>query len=453
MTDTNEKQNAVDPNTHWKLDVDEVGVAWLGFDQADAGTNVLSQETMTALGLRIQELSRKLPKALVIYSAKKIGFVAGADIKGFLTLTNQDEATRLVRSGQDVMTDLERLPCTTVAMINGFALGGGLELAMACDYRVVVDDDSARLGLPEVKLGLHPGFGGTVRTIKLCGPVAAMDMMLTGRGLRPKYAKKIGLVDQVVPARHLKRAAQIMAEKAKPKRSSKAKDRVLNTRPGRKSMAKMLERQVSKKARKEHYPAPFAMIKLWRDHYEGSDQSRYEAEARSFAEVMLTPTAKNLVRVFFLQDRLKALGKQSKQRFSSVHVIGAGVMGGDIAAWCALRGLNVTLQDREPKYIAPAISRATKLFEKKLKEPRLVQAAKDRLMPDMKGMGVAGADVVIEAIFENVEAKQTLYKELEPRMKADAILATNTSSIRLETLNTVLKKPGRLIGLHFFNPV
>ncbi len=440
-------------NQHWTLKFDDEGIAWLGFDQADATTNVLSMETMAALNSRVKELAQNPPKAVVVFSAKKTGFVAGADIKEFLTLTNREAATRLVQSGQDLVSDLERLPCTTVAMINGFALGGGLELAMACDYRVVVDDDSARLGLPEVKLGLHPGFGGTVRAVKLAGPLAAMDMMLTGRGLRPKQAKKIGLVDEVVPRRHLQRAAMLWATKPKAKRKSKPKDRALNTRPGRKAAAAMLERQVGKKARKEHYPAPYAMIKLWRDHFEGSDQSRYEAEAHSFADIMLTPTAKNLVRVFFLQDRLKGLGKQSRQKFSSVHVIGAGVMGGDIAAWCALRGLKVTLQDREPKYLGPAMSRATKLFEKKLKDPRLVQAAKDRLVGDVKGLGVSGADVVIEAIFENTEAKQALYQDIEPRMKQDAILATNTSSIRLEVLNTALKNPSRLIGLHFFNPV
>ena len=455
MIETNltEKYRDLDPSIHWTLETDDDGVAWLGFDQANASTNVLSSETLAALRLRLQEISRHLPKSLVLFSAKRVGFVAGADIKEFLELEDTETTTRLVRLGQDIMSDLERLPCTSVAMINGFALGGGLELALACDHRVIVDDDSARLGLPEVKLGLHPGFGGTVRTVKLVGPLAAMDMMLTGRGLRPKQAKKIGLVDQIVPKRHLRRAAKMMALSPTSRRASSAKNRALNTGTGRKATAIMLEKQVAKKARKEHYPAPFAMIRLWRDHFEGSDQSRYEAEARSFADLMMTPTAKNLVRVFFLQDRLKALGKASSRKFNSVHVIGAGVMGGDIAAWCALRGMQVTLQDRDPKYIAPAMQRAEKLFEKKLREPRLVQATKDRLLPDINGLGVAGADVIIEAIFENVEAKQELYKSIEAKMKPDAILATNTSSIKLEVLNTILKKPEKLIGLHFFNPV
>jgi 3-hydroxyacyl-CoA dehydrogenase/enoyl-CoA hydratase/3-hydroxybutyryl-CoA epimerase len=178
-----------------------------------------------------------------------------------------------------------------------------------------------------------------------------------------------------------------------------------------------------------------------------------EKEARSISRLFLTETSRNLVRVFLLQDKLKALGGKAKHAFRHVHVVGAGVMGGDIAAWCALRGMTVTLEDREPKFIAPAIQRARKLFEKKLRDARLVQSAMDRLMPDVEGRGVHGADVVIEAIFEDAEAKKTLFRRLEPQLKEGALLATNTSSIRLEDLRDALQSPDRLIGLHFFNPV
>ena len=437
---------------HWTLETDAEGVAWLGLDKADAGTNVLSAEVMAGLNDRLDQLHKETPKAVVVFSAKKSGFVAGADIKEFTSLEAPDQAFDLVRSGQTVLDRLEALRCPTIALINGFALGGGLELALACRYRIMTDNPKAVLGLPEVKLGIHPGFGGTVRSVALVGVFAAMDMMLSGRNIRPKQALRMGLVDQIVPARHLRRAAQLMAARPPSRKKPGIKDKLLNTGPARELVARVLEKQVAKKARRDHYPAPYAIIDLWRRH--GADpETMYVAEARSIAELMCSPTSRNLVRVFLLQDRLKALGAKRKDRFDHVHVVGAGVMGGDIAAWCAVRGLNVTLQDRAPEFIAPALKRAQALFKKRLREPRLVQAAMDRLMPDVGGLGVPKADVVIEAIFENAEAKQALYKELEPRMKADAILATNTSSIRLEDLRDALANPGRLIGLHFFNPV
>jgi 3-hydroxyacyl-CoA dehydrogenase/enoyl-CoA hydratase/3-hydroxybutyryl-CoA epimerase len=279
-----------------------------------------------------------------------------------------------------------------------------------------------------------------------------MDMMLTGKNIRPKPARAMGLVDQVVPARHLERAARMMALKPPKPRQLPLQDKLMNLGPARNVLAGVLEKQVAKKARRDHYPAPYAIIELWQ-RYGDKPALMMEKEARSIAELFCTDTSRNLVRVFLLQDKLKALGGKTRHAFKHVHVVGAGVMGGDIAAWCALRGMTVTLQDREPKYIAPVIKRAAKLYQKKLRDPRLVQAALDRLMPDVEGRGVASADVVIEAIFEDAEAKKALFRDLEPRMKPDAVLATNTSSIRLEDLQDALDKPGRLIGLHFFNPV
>jgi 3-hydroxyacyl-CoA dehydrogenase / enoyl-CoA hydratase / 3-hydroxybutyryl-CoA epimerase len=438
---------------HWKLRRDADGIAWLCFDKADASTNVLSREVMTELNEQLAALEQDLPKkALVIHSGKKSGFIAGADIKEFTTLTHPDEAYEMVRAGQHVMDRLEALSCPTIALINGFALGGGLELALACRYRILNDDPSVVIGLPEVKLGIHPGFGGTVRTVRLAGPLKAMDLMLTGKNVRPKQARAMGLVDEIVPARHLERAARAMALNPPAPRQAPLKERLMNAGPARKVLAGILEKQVAQKARREHYPAPYAIIELWKNHGD-KPALMMEKEARSIAELFCTDTSRNLVRVFLLQDKLKALGGRTKHAFRHVHVVGAGVMGGDIAAWCALRGMRVSLQDREPRYIAPAIKRARKLYEKKLREPRLVQAALDRLMPDVEGRGVARADVVIEAIFEDAEAKKALFRSLEPRMKPEAVLATNTSSIRLEDLQEALERPERLVGLHFFNPV
>jgi 3-hydroxyacyl-CoA dehydrogenase/enoyl-CoA hydratase/3-hydroxybutyryl-CoA epimerase len=437
---------------HWRYETDDDRIAWLTLDKADATTNVLSKAVLEELHEVLGVMKSEAPRAVIVRSGKANGFVAGADIKEFTTLENPEQAVGLVRAGQSVLEELESLPCPSIALMNGFALGGGLELALACHYRILTDDPKAVLGLPEVRLGIHPGFGGTVRSIRTVGVFAAMDMMLTGRNIRPKQAKRMGLVDQIVPGRHLERAARMMALKPPATRKRPLKEKLLAAAPARAAIARVLEKQVAKKARRDHYPAPYAVIDLWK-RCGDREGEMYLEEAQSIARLMMTDTARNLVRVFLLQDRMKSLGGSEKPNFEHVHVVGAGVMGGDIAAWCALRGLNVTLQDREPKYIAPAIKRAHKLFQRKLREPRLVQAAMDRLMPDVEGTGVPRADVVIEAIFENVEAKQALYQSLEPRMKPEAVLATNTSSIKLEDLRGALKNPDRLIGLHFFNPV
>ena len=349
---------------NWIIETDKDNIAWLGFDKADASTNVLSAHIMAELNDQLADLEAAAPRAVIVHSLKASGFIAGADIKEFAALTDEEQAYQMVRAGQKVFDRLEALPMPTIALINGFALGGGLELALACDYRIVVDDDSARLGLPEVQLGIHPGFGGTVRSTRLVGPQAALDMMLTGRGLRPSAARKIGLVDMVVARRHLHRAATQMALSPPRKHKLGAKEKAMNSGIMRPLIAKMSEKQVARKARKEHYPAPYAIIDLWRE-YGWDPQLMYDKEARSIARLMCTPTSRNLVRVFALQDRLKTQPADRTFKPKHVHVIGAGVMGGDIAAWCALRGFSVTLQDREPKLIGPAMQRAHELFKKK----------------------------------------------------------------------------------------
>ena len=438
-------------NTNWRIERDADGVAWLCFDKAGAGTNVLSGAVMQELGARVAELAANPPRGVVIYSAKKTGFIAGADIKEFTGLKTQEDAYKLIRGGQQVLERLESLPCPTVALIGGFCLGGGLELALACTYRVAVDDDKLNLGLPEVKLGIHPGFGGTVRSTRLVGVLPAMSFMLSGRSVRGKEARGIGLVDALVKEADGRDAAKKLVLSGAPRKSAPLMQKILALAPLRPLVANILYKQVAAaKIRREHYPAPYAIVDLWKRW--AGNPAMYEQEAHSIAALMLNDTARNLVRVFLLQDRLKSLGRKSDLDLKHVHVIGAGTMGGDIAAWCALRGFEVTLQDREEKYVQPALDRARKLFEKKLKGAD-VDKAVARLRMDVAGDGAKDAQVAIEAIFEDVDAKQALYKRLDAAMGPGEVLATNTSSIRLETLRTVLKDPQRLVGLHFFNPV
>ena len=437
---------------HWTSETDSDGIAWLKLDKADGGANVLSSEVLLELNSLLEQFESNLPSGVVVYSGKDNGFVMGADINEFTTIETTEQAYELIRLGQGVIDRLEALPCPTVAVINGFALGGGLELALACDYRIALDNDRRILGLPEVQLGLHPGFGGTVRAVRIAGVRPAMALMLTGAPINVKKGLSIGLIDRITDQDNWRAAATEQLKSGAPKRQAPFVERLLSSAALRPFIRNVLLKQVARKARKDHYPAPYAMIDLW-SRFGAKGDVAFEAEARSMADLICSPTSRNLVRVFFLQNKLKSQGDKSARKVEHVHVVGAGVMGGDIAAWCALRGLTVTLQDRELKYIEPALERAGKLFTKRVRDDKKRAATAARLTADVEGDGVASADLIIEAIFENLEAKQSLYREMQARMKPDALLATNTSSIPLEELRTVLDKPERFIGLHFFNPV
>ncbi len=437
---------------HWRAERDSEGIAWLRIDKSDGSVNVLSRPVLEELGAIIAAFESDPPRGLVIHSGKQNGFVMGADINEFTRIANPEEGYRLIRLGQQVLDRVASLRCPTVAAINGYALGGGLELALACDHRIALQNPKAILGLPEVQLGIHPGFGGTVRAVRLCGVRAAMELMLTGKPVTPSKAIRINLIERIVAPDNWRQAAREIIAAERPAPRPPLLDRLLNLQPVRPFVARMLRRQVAARARPDHYPAPYAIVDLWQRHG-ASERTGYEAEARSIAELMCGSTSRNLVRVFFLQNRLKSQGGKPERKVGKVHVVGAGVMGGDIAAWCALRGFDVTLQDRSEEYLRPALERASKLFNRKVRDEREREVTSQRLRADVAGAGIAGADLVIEAIFENREAKQELYAGLQAQMAPDALLATNTSSIRLEELRTVLERPRRFIGLHFFNPV
>jgi len=436
---------------HWRKETDRDGILWLCLDKADSSANVLSEAVLREFERILGSLELQPPRGLVIYSGKASGFVMGADINEFTAIETTDQGYALIRIGQQLLDRLEALKCATAAVLDGFALGGGLEMAMACTYRLALYNRKAVIGLPEVKLGLHPGFGGTVRSVRIAGVRAAMQVMLTGKPIRVDKALAQGFIDRIVAPDNWKQAAREILASGKPKQSAPLLDKLLNVSVVRPFVARTLRKQVVARARKEHYPSPYAIIDLWRRY--GASDDAYVAEARSFADLMVGSTSRNLVRVFFLQNRLKAQGGKSDTRIKNIHIVGAGVMGGDIAAWCALRGLQVTLQDREQRYIDPAVQRAARLFSKRIRDANERARASDRLVADVNGDGVHEADLIIEAIYENTGAKQKLYRQLQTSMKPGAILATNTSSIRLEDLRTVIEQPLRFIGLHFFNPV
>ncbi|WYX51105.1 3-hydroxyacyl-CoA dehydrogenase NAD-binding domain-containing protein [Achromobacter xylosoxidans] len=441
--------NALETLSHWRLERDPDGLAWLTFDRAGSAVNALSADTMAELATVLDALDAQPPKGLVIRSGKATGFIVGADVNEFAELNTPEQGRALVARGWNLFNRLAAVRYPTLALIQGHCLGGGLELALACRYRLVEDAPGASLALPEVMLGIFPGWGGMLRLPAVIGAPAALDMMLTGRGADARRAAALGLVDARVPTRLLQAAARGMVLSGKPPRRARGLGAWLNRWPLKAVAANRARKQVAAKDPLGHYPAAPAIIELWEKH--GGNALHAPALIDT---IIASDTARNLLRVFRLQERLKANGRQAGiAPVRHVHVVGAGVMGGDIAAWCALKGLTVTLQDQDMTRIAPAIKRAAALFSRRLKDRRAARAAFDRLVPDPAGGGVPLADVVIEAISENPEAKRGLYQSLEPRMKADALLATNTSSLSLETLGAGLARPERLVGIHFFNPV
>jgi 3-hydroxyacyl-CoA dehydrogenase/enoyl-CoA hydratase/3-hydroxybutyryl-CoA epimerase len=440
--------------SHWKTEIDAEGIAVLTFDRAGTSVNTLARAVMDELDQIIERLSFEPPRGVVIRSGKSSGFIAGADIHEFESFEQRPGGVLAsIENGQRVLQSLARLRCPTVAAIHGFCMGGGTELSLACRYRVATRDPKTKIGLPEVMLGIMPGWGGTARLPRLIGASQALPLMLTGRAVGAEEAQSLGLVDALTtPELLLERAKEQIRHPHPRPFPQRLRAWATNIWPVRQILAPIVRKQTAAKARPDQYPAPFAIIDVWR-RGGSSIAQRLKIEARAVAKLSATPTCRNLIRVYFLQERLKGLGAGSDAAIKHVHVVGAGVMGGDIAAWCALRGFDVTLQDREMKFIQPALDRAQDLFAKRLKTPDRIKPAADRLRADVEGQGIADADLVIEAIFENLQAKQDLYRKTEPAMKPTALLATNTSSIPLNDLRTAVNKDSRFLGLHYFNPV
>ncbi len=463
---------------HWRLEVRDNGVVWAWLDRVNVQgaentpenhtpehTNVLTREVMAELAQCVSHWQKQCEhtpnvlRGIVFASAKDSGFIAGADIEEFTQIrdasTAVQVATQLVERGWNLYNQLAALPVPTLALIRGFCMGGGLELALACKYRIVVDEPSTRLALPEVMLGIVPGWGGMLRLPQLVGAPAALDMMLTGRAVDARKAKRMGLADVCVPPRLMQRTADEWIVSGKRPRSAADLPWMqrLMLGPLKSMVVRKARAQVMQRARPEHYPAPYAILDMWAN-YGGNALAVPSSQPTSMAALATSPTTPNLLRVYQLQERLKRFGRESDFKVKHVHVIGAGTMGGDIAAWCAGRGMTVTLQDQSVARIAPAIARAAKAYERKHKgDRRRVTQTLDRIVPDVSGRGVCQADVVIEAIFENIDAKHALFKSIEPMLKPGAILASNTSSLKLESIGSALRNPSRLVGIHFFNPV
>jgi 3-hydroxyacyl-CoA dehydrogenase/enoyl-CoA hydratase/3-hydroxybutyryl-CoA epimerase len=443
---------------HWRFQTDFENLAWITFDQAGQSQNTLGRETVEELDAIVTALEAaardKSIRGAIVLSAKETSWIAGADIREFETMTTEAEVLNVVHQVTALFDRVEKLPIPVVAAIHGFCLGGGLEFALACHYRIATREDRTRIGLPEVKLGIIPGLHGSARWVRQAGPMQAMPNMLAGRMLRPSAARAAGAVDQLVPTRlELRWAARKAVLQNRKSSQAGFVAGLMGTGPARSYLAKRMRRETADKVREAHYPAPFRLIDLFEKHGGSYDDMR-RAETRFFAPLMVSETSRNLRRVFKLTEMLKAEApKSSGFAPRRVHVIGAGVMGGDIAAVCALSGMEVSLQDQSQDAVDKALARAKDLFKKRLRGSNEVNKAVARLNGDVAGQHVPRADVIIEAIFENLAVKQQLLSGIETRMKPGAILATNTSSLPIEQIASALQDPARLIGLHFFNPV
>jgi 3-hydroxyacyl-CoA dehydrogenase/enoyl-CoA hydratase/3-hydroxybutyryl-CoA epimerase len=442
----------------WRYVVDMEGIAWATFDREGESANALGRRPLEELGGIIEavESGAKAGKiaGLVLMSGKEKSFIVGADIREFDQLDTESKVIDGLKPVNAMLERLERMPVPVVAAIHGVCVGGGFELILACHYRIATRDDSTRVGFPEVKLGIFPGFNGTARSIRQAGPLAAMQNMLTGSMIRATAARGLGYIDQLVGSPHELRWAARKAVQQK-RRSTPAPflKSAGGMWPVRGWLAGKMRTETSRKVREDHYPAPFRLIDLFEKHG-GNLASLKEAETRAFAPLMVSDTSRNLRRVFRLSELLKGQApKNIDWKPLRVHVIGAGTMGADIAGWCVASGMEVSLQDLSADQIKKGIDAQGKLLGRKFRTKAERDAAKARLIADPAGDLVGRADVVIEAIVEKLDIKQKLFADLETKMKPGAVMATNTSSIMIEDIAQGLKDQGRLIGIHFFNPV
>lgn len=437
---------------HFKINICSEKCAWVSIDKKDKSANAICPELLAELDAVISYLESAADlKKVVFQSAKKGSFIVGADLEAFAQMGQGLEGEQFIAKGQEVFARLENLKIPTIALIEGYCFGGGFEFALACHYRIAVESKTTKMGFPEVKLGIQPGWGGTVRSMRLNSPSQTFPLILTGKTLSEKAAKKLQLVDQVIAPRLVQQALASITKKKT--RTPSWQSKVQNFFPIRQLVKKYLLKELEKKkVQPEHYPAPQTMIQTWAQSGH-MDKSAYAAELDSIIKLMKTPTARNLVKVFFLGENLKKQIPKDLEKITHVHVIGSGVMGGDIALWSAHKGLKVTVQDLNPQAYTSMVQRLKKFADRRYKNKAKRDGFLDKIICDPQGYGLESCDLVIEAVSENLDLKKKILKDVEQRTRPETIIATNTSTIPLEKIDDIFEKPDRFIGVHFFNPV
>lgn len=450
----------------------DVGI--LTFDLANEKVNKLSEQSLGELELILKQVpTHSGIKALLIRSAKKGSFIVGADINVIQKLKDETEAAFASTFGQKIFNLLEDLKIPTLAAVEGPCMGGGTELILSCRYRVASDHEKTVIGLPEVKLGLLPGWGGTYRLPKLVGLMAGTDMILTGKGIRADKALKMGLVDAVIPsaiftekslefAQGLARGEKIPGKKF---RQVPLAEKILTENfIGRKIFFKKAQEQVDKSTG-GHYPSPYKSLDLLENYANAARDTFLKQEAKRFGELWATSVSKNLVNLFLMTETAKRdngtdlpdAQVKGLAPLLSCGVLGAGVMGGGIAAQAATFKVSSVIKDLQPAALSKALAHARGLFKKELKKKRIkpleLENRMNRIRTTLDYSGFKGLDLVIEAVVENVDIKKSVFKELEKEVRPTTVIATNTSSLRLEAMQDAFSDPSRFVGLHFFNPV
>jgi len=449
----------------FSYEINKDNIAILTFDLPGEKVNKLTALVMDELNKLLDELSAKKEiNALVFRSGKDGNFIVGADIAEIRNITDMAAGERLARNGQAVFSKLEALPFPTVAAIHGPCMGGGLELALACAYRVISNDQKTALALPEVNLGIIPGFGGTQRLPRLVGLSNALDMILTGKSVYPKKAGKIGLADEVTYKEILLDRALAMAKKAagkpRPAKARATRPLVIRLLEGN-ALTRPLVYWTAKKnvlsKTRGNYPAPLAALESVRYGLSHSGEAGYKNEAKLIGELAPTEVSKNLISVFYLNETLKKDPNPSPAKIAHTGVLGAGIMGGGIAQLFAEKGFPVRVKDINTKAIGAGLKEASDIFIKRQKKGILtaIQARDgfDRISGATDYTGFGSADIAVEAVVENMEIKKSVLREFERVAKENVIFASNTSSLPITDLATASKHPDKVIGMHFFNPV
>jgi len=451
------------------LDVSGDGVAWLVFDRPDSKVNLLDEPTMQRLEEllgELEELARtNAVRAVIVRSGKDGSFIAGADVNAIVAITDPAEAEAKARAGQRLFRRLEQLAVPTIAAIDGICLGGGTELALACTYRLASERPETKIGLPEVQLGILPGFGGTTRLPRLIGLRAASDVILTGRNLDARKAQRIGMIDEAVPTPALYQRAEAVARAYMQGRPPERRDRrdtatklLESTPPGRRVLFSQARKQVMKQT-KGHYPAPLAALQVMKSSVGLPIDAALDVEARAVGTLVASDVSKNLIHVFQLMEAAKkAMPSGATARdVDRAAVVGAGVMGGGIAQLLATRGIAVRMKDINNAALSSGLHHARELFDRAVSRRRLTRREAnhqmDRIAPTLEYSGFGQVDVVIEAVVERMDVKKQVLADVESRTRAGCVLATNTSSLSVTEMQSVLARPAEFGGMHFFNPV
>ena len=446
---------------------EDVFIIWI--DVPGAPVNTLTPAMVGEFEAIFGEIeSDKEIKGIVIASAKPAGFIAGADVEQFAKFGSAHDGSQVSALGQELLNRLEKLPAPTVAAIHGACLGGGLEAALACRYRVATNDASTVLALPEVQLGVIPAMGGTQRLPQLVGLQAALDMILSGRNIRAPKALKMGLVDEVVHPAILidvavDRARGLAAKRIKPvRRSSGASDILLAGNPIGRSVVFRKARESVLEKTQGHYPAPLAALEAIRAGYDRGFKSGLNAESRLFGELAVSEVSRQLVYLFFARNGTRkdpgVTGDAPPPReVRKLGVLGSGFMGAGIASIAVQEGTLVRLKDTEPRRVAAGLRAVRDVLKERLVRKQITRLAYEDMLVMVGGTtdysGFASADIVIEAVFEDLEVKRTVLREAEAMLDPDAVYASNTSTIPIGRIAEAAQNPGRVLGMHFFSPV